>query len=238
MLISCTLSPTDKQLIMNVYCLVKLCCTVMNDDFRFYVFTRHQLGIPPSNIHQELTIVYGDDVPTIRTVFKWVELIKNDRFELKKRVSSGRPVSTATPANIDRIRKLIQSDCRMSCSDLADELEIPKTCVYRILTDVLELRNVYSQWVLSVGTLRAARGVSLVKQSPYSPDLNLCDRYLFREIKNDLKSELYDGPEAVQKAVQHSLRLIPEIKLKDQIEKLLIHCEKVISISGDYVSEV
>ena len=48
----------------------------MNDDFRFYVYTRHQLDIPLTDIHQELTTVYGDDVPTLRTVCKWVELIK------------------------------------------------------------------------------------------------------------------------------------------------------------------
>ena len=35
----------------------------------------------------------------------------------------------------------------MSCSDIAYELEIPKICVYRILIGVLDLRNVYSQWI-------------------------------------------------------------------------------------------
>ena len=337
------------------------------------MYSRHQLGIPPTDIHHELTIVYGDDVPTLRTVFNWVVLIKTGKFELKKRVSSGRPVSAVTLANIERIRDLIKTDCRMSCSDIADELEIPKTCVYRVLTSVLELRNVFSQWVphklndsnkaarvqcckalielfqekgleymlshycvedetwvnwdievnrrvwigkktpkptklkpkltkrktlafvaftskprrYSVSVLPqghtvnaeliiqylkdtnhrflnlrqskiklselilqmdnakphaavvtqqylADRGVSLVKQSPYSPDLNMCDRYIFREIKNDLRCEFYDGPEAVQKAVLRSLRLIPETKLKDQILKLVAHCEA----SGDYISDI
>ena len=73
---------------------------------------------------------------------------KKDRFELKKEnLSRERPPSTATSANIDRIRKLIKRDCQMSCSDIADELEIPKICVYRILIGVLDLRNVYSQWI-------------------------------------------------------------------------------------------
>ena len=64
------------------------------------------------------------------------------------------------------------------------------------------------------------------------------DMYLFREIKTVIKSEHYYGPEAVQEAVQRSLRLIPEITLKRQIEKLLDHCEEVITISDDYVSDV
>ena len=43
----------------------------------------------------------------------------------------------------------------------------------------------------------AQSGISVVHQSPYSPDLNLCDRYLFRAIKQYLKNEDFDGPEAV-----------------------------------------
>ena len=33
----------------------------------------------------------------------------------------------------------------------------------------------------------ASRNVHLVKQSPYSPDLNLLDRFLFRQVKSDLR---------------------------------------------------
>ena len=35
-------------------------------------------------------------------------------------------------------------------------------------------------------------GVSVVKQSPYSPDMNLCDRNLFRYVKNELKNIPFD----------------------------------------------
>ena len=66
-------------------------------------------------------------------------------------------------------------------------------------------------------SLLTRRGILVVRQSPYSPDLNLCDRYLFREIKQDLKNEDFDGPEAVGKAVQRSIQKIPENTLLDQL---------------------
>ena len=44
-----------------------------------------------------------------------------------------------------------------------------------------------------------------------------------------------DGPEAVQRAVQRCLSLIPGSKLVDQLKKLKVHCEEVIRVSGDYI---
>ncbi|QQP50231.1 Uncharacterized protein FKW44_011161, partial [Caligus rogercresseyi] len=52
------------------------------------------------------------------------------------------------------------------------------------------------------------RDVEPVKQSPYSPDLNLCDRFLFWKLKH---------------------------LLYDQLRKLRGHCHDVIAVGGDYV---
>ena len=34
-----------------------------------------------------------------------------------------------------------------------------------------------------------------IKQSPYSPDLNLCDRFLFRKLKHLLRNEEFNAHE-------------------------------------------
>ena len=65
----------------------------------------------------------------------------------------------------------------------------------------------------------AQRGISVVHQSPYSPDLNNGDRYLFGAIKQDLTNEDFDGPEAVGNAIQRSIWQIPENTLFDQLKK-------------------
>ena len=52
------------------------------------------------------------------------------------------------------------------------------------------------------------RGVPLVSQSPYSPDLNLLDRFLFRHIKMDLRGKDFSGPEDLSKAIERFIRHI------------------------------
>ena len=45
------------------------------------------------------------------------------------------------------------------------------------------------------------RGVCLVSQSTYSPDLNILDRFLFRHIEMDLRGEDFSGLEDLSKAI-------------------------------------
>ena len=82
------------------------------------------------------------------------------------------------------------------------------------------------------------RNISIVRQSPYSPDLNLCDRFLFRTIKQDLNKKDFDGPEDVNRAIQRCIRLISENTLMDQLGKLRDHCHLVIEANGDYISQI
>ena len=65
-------------------------------------------------------------------------------FQFEKKKSPGRPILTVNTANIQRVRLLIEEDCRLSCRE---QTKIPKTCVHDILTVHLNLRNVYAVWV-------------------------------------------------------------------------------------------
>jgi transposase len=81
------------------------------------------------------------------------------------------------------------------------------------------------------------RQVTSVWQSPYSPDLNLCDRFLFRWLKADLGKQVFSNHKEVEEASLQALRLIPEDSLVAEVEKLLAHCQSVIDIAGEYVTE-
>ena len=81
-------------------------------------------------------------------------------------------------------------------------------------------------------------GIKRIKQSPYSPDLNLCDRYLFRKIKSDLKGVPMRGPDDVKVAVRQCLDRISEEDLLKELEKLRKHCEEVVRLGGVYTSEI
>ena len=51
----------------------------------------------------------------------------------------------------------------------------------------------------------AAMGLRLVYQTPYSPDLNLCDRFLFTRLKEVFRLVQYDSKDEVVKAAQHCI---------------------------------
>ena len=79
------------------------------------------------------------------------------------------------------------------------------------------------------------RDMEQVKQSPYSPDLNLCDRFLFRKLKHLLRDDLFRSHEEVTSAVQRAMKMIDENELFDQLKKLREHCKDVIAARGDYI---
>jgi transposase len=82
-----------------------------------------------------------------------------------------------------------------------------------------------------------SRGVTQVWQSPYSPDFNLCDRFLFNWLKARLRQETFESHLEVETAALHEMRMISEETLYREVEKLYEHCQRVIDVGGDYVQE-
>ena len=81
------------------------------------------------------------------------------------------------------------------------------------------------------------RDVTTIWQSPYSPDLNLCDRFLFLWLKNSLRGMTFSSSEEVESASLQILRDTSETALHEQVDLLIEHCQKVIDASGHYVTE-
>jgi hypothetical protein len=81
------------------------------------------------------------------------------------------------------------------------------------------------------------RSVQCLRQSPYSPDLNLCDRWAFRYLKNQLADSVFDDEEDVKRAALQALRRVDEMTLQHEVNKLLAHCQSIITNNGHYVIE-
>ena len=82
------------------------------------------------------------------------------------------------------------------------------------------------------------RHVPLVFQSPYSPDFNICDRWLFKELKRHLGTQIYNSSSEIADAIKNAFKSIPEDKFKKQIHMLFDYCQAVIDRNGDYVSDM
>ena len=68
-------------------------------------------------------------------------------------------------------------------------------------------------------------GLRLVYQSPYSPDLNLCYRFLFTRLKDVVRPVQYDSNDEVVKSAQHCLRSLSDYYLINEFHKFLGHCK-------------
>ena len=76
------------------------------------------------------------------------------------------------------------------------------------------------------------------QRSPNSPDLNMCDRFLFRKIKSGMKHSSFKGPENVEMAVRRAFDRIPESELMKELQKLKTRFDGVIEQSGVYLSDL
>jgi hypothetical protein len=81
------------------------------------------------------------------------------------------------------------------------------------------------------------RKVRLVQQSPYSPDLNLCDRWLFKELKSKLKVCQIQSASDVLTHTNRVFHQIPLEKFEWELTKLREHCSLIIACHGDYITK-
>lgn len=79
------------------------------------------------------------------------------------------------------------------------------------------------------------RNVQLIKQSPYSPDLNFCDRWVFKVLKKAFRGIKFQNGAEVQAHAVQVLRDIPEDKYLSEMKFLREHCSRILACNGDYV---
>src|SRR5436853_7646111 len=76
------------------------------------------------------------------------------------------------------------------------------------------------------------RRVSTVWQSPYSPDLNMCDRFLFSALKAALRDKAFQSHLEVEDAALNFFRRISLEVLQDEVDKLYDDCQAIIDGGG------
>ena len=76
--------------------------------------------------------------------------------------------------------------------------------------------------------------VTMVAQSPYSPDLNGCDRWLFKLIKKSVKNVTFANPQEVSEFCRQTFKDIPVERLQQEYEKFFLHVDTVLTFAGDY----
>jgi transposase len=92
-----------------------------------------------------------------------------------------------------------------------------------------------------VHTSRAVRdfledkGVTVVKQPPYSPDCNLLDRYIFSKLENERKHIHFESSDQVDQFVTGAVNSISIDSLHREYDRLKNHLDLVVRSKGVYL---
>lgn len=85
---------------------------------RVIIWYEYQVTHVAKEIHERIVGRLGDGVVSKSTVQNWITKFKWGRESLKNGISTGRPITATTEANIATIRELIVSDPRITISQI------------------------------------------------------------------------------------------------------------------------
>ena len=106
-----------------------------------------KLGKTATETLKMLRDVYGDSFMSRTRVFKWHKRFVEGREDVEDDPKSGRPCTSTTDTNIEKVRQLFRSDRRLTIRVIANELGMDKEMVRTILVDTLGMRKVCAKMV-------------------------------------------------------------------------------------------
>ena len=104
-------------------------------------------GQSPSEIETEMKIVYKDDTPSIRTIYRWYNEYKRGRQSLEDDPRSGRPSTSTGPDQVAAVERLLLEDRRIRVAQIAVDLGIAVGSVATILHEQLGYSKLSARWV-------------------------------------------------------------------------------------------
>ena len=92
--------------------------------------------------------VYGDSAMKKTAVYKWAKRFSEGRESVTDEERSGRPATSTTEENIANVRQIVRENRRLTVMSIAEEVNIDREIVRKILTEDLDMRKVCAKLVL------------------------------------------------------------------------------------------
>jgi len=91
-------------------------------------------------IFSKLKQAYGEHALSRSQMFKWYKAFSESRESIKDEPRCGRPLTSKTNNNVEKLRALVLSDHRITMRMIAHDLNLNHTTVHQILTHKLAMR--------------------------------------------------------------------------------------------------
>jgi histone-lysine N-methyltransferase SETMAR len=90
---------------------------------------------------------------------------------------------------------------------------------------------------LSVREFLSKHSIPVVPHPPYSPDLTVCDFFLFPRLKSTLKGKRFQDVKEIKLNTKQQLQAIPKEAYQTRIVKWKDHGNRCIQSGGSYFEE-
>jgi len=100
-----------------------------------------------TEIFQLLTEAYGEDCMSRTRIFEWHKRFSEGRESVKNDDRQGRPRTAVTDNNIEKVRDVFRKDRKLCVRSVAEEVNLDRESVRRILREELNMRKVCAKMV-------------------------------------------------------------------------------------------
>ncbi|GBO35325.1 Putative uncharacterized protein FLJ37770 [Araneus ventricosus] len=100
-----------------------------------------KLGKTATETHEMLVKVYGVETVSKKCVFEWFKRFRDGKEDVKDEPRSGRPPTSTTSDNVERVQRMLADDRRLSLRLIAEELKISLDSVSNIIREHLQKRK-------------------------------------------------------------------------------------------------
>jgi len=100
-----------------------------------------------NEIIEMLVQVYGDNAMKKIAVYKWVKRFSEGRESVTEEERSGRPATSITEENTAEVRQIVRENRRLSVRSIAEQVNMDRETVRKILTEDLDMRKVCAKMV-------------------------------------------------------------------------------------------
>jgi len=188
-----------------------------------------------------LAQVYGDNAMRKTAVYKWVKRFSEGRDSVTDEESSGRPATSRTEENIAKVRHVFRENCRLTVRSIAEQVNIDRETVRKILTEDLDMRKVCAKMVPKELTEEQKQ------RRVFSYQTNNCvgtpylftrssptDFFLFPKIKEILKGRHFDDTDDIRSNTTAALKAIPQNQFQNYFERWARRWHRCIAFQGEY----
>ena len=81
-----------------------------------------------------------DNVMRKTAVYKWVKRFSEGRESVTDEDKTGRPATSITEENVAKVRQIVRENRRLTVRSIAEQLNINRETVRKILTEDLDVR--------------------------------------------------------------------------------------------------